>query len=299
MAEILVVDDDEKIRKTLKRILEKEKYVVAFAEDGEIALKKVAEDIPDVVLLDLMMPKMDGSRVCKYLKENPKYSSIYVIMLTAKDSTEDEIEGLDLGADDYMAKPFRPELLLARIRKGFKLSKEKFQATFDPLTKLYNRSTFELYLKQEVARIRRYHHSLSLIMLDIDHFKKINDTYGHEAGDLVLKEFANILRQEGRETDLPVRWGGEEMMLLLPETDIEGAKGKAEQIRQKVENHEFSQVGKVTASFGVSYIKDIGTEMEGTSLDRISLSSSLVKSADKALYEAKEGGRNRVVSAGN
>ncbi len=246
-------------------------------------MRKFSNGFPDLILLDLMMPKMDGLEVCRRLKSNYKYNFIYVIMLTAKNSAEDEVAGLDIGGDDYMAKPFNPTILLARVRRGIRLMKEKLDATFDSLTRLYNRRVFDAFLQQEKAKFRRYNHSFSLILIDLDHFKKVNDTFGHKAGDVVLQEVARFLREDTRDADLPARWGGEEMAILLPETDMKGANILAESLRQRIEKHNFPKVGHITASFGVASMTDA--------------ESDLVETADRALYLGKQTGRNKVVVA--
>lgn len=277
---ILIVDDSERVLKTLQRILAREDYSVEMAQDGEEALDKVCKWLPDLVLLDVKMPKIDGMEVCRRIKNNHKYSFIYVIMLTIKSSTEDEVAGFETGADDYVPKPFNPQILLARVRQGLRMVKKNQDASFDPLTRLYNRRVFELFMNQETAKFRRYQHPLSLIMTDLDNFKKINDAFGHKTGDLILQDFANILRQGIREADLPARWGGEEFAVMLPETDLKGAEKLAECLRQAIELHNFPHVGNITASFGVSGMTDAD--------------SDLVHAADKALYQAKQTGRNKV-----
>ncbi len=279
---ILIVDDSERVLRTLRRILAKEDYSVEMAQDGEEALDKVCKWLPDLVLLDVRMPKIDGMEVCRRIKNNHKYSFMYVIMLTIKSGTEDEVAGFDTGADDYVPKPFNPHTLLARVRRGLRMVKEKQDASFDPLTKLYNRRVFELFMDQETAKFRRYQHPLSLVMADLDDFKKINDTFGHKTGDLILQEFANILRRGIREADLPARWGGEEFAVLLPETDIKGAEKLAECLCQTIGMHDFPNVGHLTASFGVAGMTDADHD--------------LVQVADKALYQAKQTGRNKVVT---
>ncbi len=278
---ILVVDDHKKIRSILARILERENYDVDMAADGEEALEKIFTRIPDLVLLDLMMPKMDGLEVCRNVKNNHKYSFIYIIMLTAKSTSDDEVAGLDTGADDYISKPFNHKTLLARIRKGMRQIKDKQAAHLDSLTRLYNRRVFELFFQQEISKCERYCHPLSLILADLDHFKSVNDTYGHQAGDRVLKEVSEIIRENIRGADLPSRWGGEEIAVLLPETEGEGAEILAEKLRRLIAAHDFPRAGHVTASFGVA-------SMTKADYD-------LFAAADKALYTAKEKGRNRVI----
>ncbi len=280
---ILAVDDSESVRRTLRRIIQREGYEFDAASNGKAALEKMEKWLPDIVLLDVKMPVMNGMETCQLLKADYKYSFIYVIMLTQKAEVEDEIEGLDSGADDYVSKPFHPQTLLARIRRGLRSVKDRQESSLDPLTKLYNRRAFNLFLEQEKAGSIRYGRNLSFIIADLDNFKRVNDTFGHQTGDLVLKETSEIIREKLRASDLPARWGGEELAILLPETDLEGAKSVAESIRQKIESHQYSEVGHVTASLGVATLIDENTD--------------LFAIADKALYQAKEAGRNRVVAA--
>lgn len=283
MGKVLIVDDNSKTRRMLRRHLTKANYDVSEAEDGNMALEKIETDLPDVVLLDLMMPGMSGFEVCKRLRSVPQSDLIYIIMLTGMTTDEHKVQGLDIGADDYVTKPFNVDELLARIRVGLRTVEKKRHAVIDPLTKLYNKSFFETYLAQEVGRAWRHQHQLSLIMGDIDHFKNINDTYGHLKGDAVLVEMGKILRQYCRQSDIPVRWGGEEFAILLPETDLAGGRNLAERIRQAVEAHQFEGVSHITSSFGVASLKTDGQD--------------LVKRADEALYEAKKKGRNTVISS--
>jgi len=279
-SKILIADDNVSIQNILRRLLRRHDYWIQTAENGEETLAKAMEWLPDLILLDVMMPELDGLEVCRRLKSNPKYNFIYVIMLTARSEAEDEVAGLDTGADDYIAKPFQPETLVARIRKGLRQMSDRMDAAFDPLTGLYNRRSFESFHRQEVAKCKRYGAPLSLILMDLDHFKNVNDEYGHQAGDQVLSSVAEILREAIREADLAARWGGEEMAVLLPETDGEGADVVAEKLRRRIADHPFPAVGQVTASFGVA-------TMTGEPVD-------LVAAADKALYRSKANGRNRV-----
>jgi len=285
MGKILVVDDNASLRRMLYLNLIRAKYEIFEAEDGVTALKQVEICTPDVILLDVMMPGMTGFEVCKELRNNPKNSVIYIIMLTAMSDSNNKIMGLDIGADDYLIKPFEVEELLARIRVGIRSCADKRQAIMDNLTGLYNRHFFDKNITKEVERTMRYQHQLSLIMLDIDHFKQVNDTYGHDVGDSVLIELATILTQNCRQSDIPLRWGGEEFIILLPETDVLGAEKIAERIRQTIEAYNFTTAGHQTASFGVAELKQDY--------------QILIKQADESLYKAKENGRNMVVVADN
>jgi len=282
MEKILIVDDDLTIRRMLQRHLTKAGYEVSEAENGKMALEEIKINLPDVVVLDVMMPDMTGFQVCQKLLDTPQSDLVYIIMLTAIAGSEHKVRGLDQGADDYVTKPFDTEELLARIRVGLRTVKKKRDAVIDPLTKLYNRSFFDAHLAQKVSEAQRYQHQLSLIMGDIDHFKSVNDTYGHLVGDAVLVEIGKILRMHCRRSDVPVRWGGEEFTILLPEADLMGAMMMAERIRQTVESHEFEGIEHLTISFGAATL----------TTDR----QDLIKRTDASLYEAKKGGRNKVVT---
>ncbi|MGL1862267.1 MAG: diguanylate cyclase [Pseudodesulfovibrio sp.] len=282
---VLIVDDNDGVRRMIKMHLDiAGDYEAHEAANGEECVKAVRTLQPDVVLLDIMMPVMDGIEACRQLREDPATASVYIIMLTAKAKVEDKVEGLDSGADDYLAKPFAPEELLARIRRGSKVVDDRRIALFDPLTNLYNRRSFDSFFERELARSNRYGSHLSVILVDIDHFKKVNDTYGHPVGDDVLKRLAKILKESIRTSDMVCRWGGEEFVILMPETDLEAAAEKAESVRKSIEAYTFPKVGQLTASFGISYpLKDEAAMV-------------LFERVDQALYQAKDTGRNRVVA---
>jgi len=295
---ILVVDDTESNIDILVELLGDD-YEVMVSLDGEGALEIAQEDDIDLILLDIMMPEMDGYEVCNRLKEKEKAKHIPIIFLTAK-SDEDSIEkAYDVGGTDYVTKPFRPKELLARVKKELTMQKliQDLQQTqkelqelsvTDPMTKLYNRRYFSDLSLELVELTKRNNHELSLIMLDIDKFKNVNDTYGHDVGDEVIVDLATTLANEKRKTDIAFRIGGEEFVLLLPNTSSDGAEILAQKIRKIIEssavNLDDNQQLKYTISLGVSIFninKDIDLQ-------------SVVKRADEALYEAKETGRNKV-----
>lgn len=280
MEKVLLVDDDPAIRKTIKRHLVKNGFEVVEAEDGEVALGMVEIERPHLILLDVMMPKMDGFEVCRKLRHNVRNHEIYIIFLSAKSSVDDKVTGLEYGADDYLAKPFDPKELIARVRTGVRTISEKRSSTYDHLTQIYNRYFFNSFLRQEADRSERYKIPLSMLIIDIDFFKKVNDTYGHLAGDKVLIELADILRERSRKIDIPARWGGEEFVILLPETSLEGAVIFGERLRERIEEHDFPEVGKLTVSVGAA-------QLDGNEI-------GMIENADKALYYAKEHGRNRL-----
>lgn len=279
---ILIVDDEKSIRKLVQRHLKKMDCEVLEAKSGEEALKIVETENErlNLILLDVMMPGIDGFEVCKKIRENHKLSSVYIIMLTAKTESKSKVKGLEIGADDYITKPFHPEELQARIRTGLRTAEEKKGAIKDALTQLYNRHFLNRCISLEVVRAKRYKRPLSMVMVDLDYFKRVNDTFGHDAGDVVLVELAEILKDHCRKTDLPVRWGGEEFVLLLPETDMKGAGKLADKIRVTVKEHEFAKAGFLTVSLGVAVLT-------GSKED-------LLKRVDQALYQAKGNGRDQV-----
>jgi two-component system, cell cycle response regulator len=303
---ILVVDDHEDNVEVLRARLESRGYDVEGAMDGQSALDTVSRWCPDLVLLDVMMPDMDGLEVVRRLKADKSLPFIPVIMQTALDSTERMVAGLEAGADDYVTKPINFAELEARVRSLLRIKKLQQDlgdrerelsdmndkllriSLTDGLTGVDNRRALEQRLHEMFEHSLRLHEPVSVVMCDIDHFKKVNDTYGHAAGDEVLKQFANILKEEAREIDRVGRYGGEEFLLLLPGTVLDAAVTFAERLRQKVDAHTFSYEGgtlKRTVSFGVAswpHPKIKGRE-------------GMLKAADDALYVAKETGRNRVV----
>jgi diguanylate cyclase (GGDEF) domain len=303
---ILVVDDHEDNVEVLRARLESRGYEVEGAMSGQEALDTVSRWCPDLVLLDVMMPDMDGLEVVKRLKADPTLPFIPVIMQTALDSTERLVAGLEAGADDYVTKPINFAELEARVRVFLRIKRlqqdlaerEKELSEMndkllrisltDGLTGVDNRRALEQRLHEMFEHSLRLHEPISVVMCDIDHFKKVNDTYGHAAGDEVLKQFAHILSEEAREIDRVGRYGGEEFLLLLPGTVLDAAVTFSERLRERVDAHTFSYEGgtlKRTVSFGVAswpHPKIRGRE-------------AMLKAADDALYVAKETGRNRVV----
>ncbi len=303
---ILVVDDHEDNVEVLRARLEARGYDVRGANSGQEALDTINAWTPDLVLLDVMMPDMDGLEVVKRLKADTNLPFIPVIMQTALDSTERMVAGLEAGADDYVTKPINFAELEARVRSLLRIKKlqqalserEKELSVMndtllhisltDGLTGVDNRRSLEQRLHEMFEHSLRLHEPIACVMCDIDHFKKVNDTYGHAAGDEVLKQFAEILKAEAREIDRVGRYGGEEFLLLLPGTVLDSAVTFAERLRQRVDDHTFSFEGgtlKRTMSCGVAAWPH----------PRVSGREEMLKAADDALYVAKELGRNRVV----
>ncbi|HEX8552848.1 MAG TPA: diguanylate cyclase [Abditibacteriaceae bacterium] len=310
MAHILVVEDDSEINTLMALTLRVEDYDVSQARDGATALRLVGENPPDLILLDIMMPRMSGYDVARALQDKPSTAHIPIIFVTAKGEMEDRVVGLDM-AVDYICKPFATPELLARVRAALRMRKLQDElrvsneqlsrlATTDPLTSLHNRRRFDEQLEDELRRARRFEHSLAVVLFDLDHFKSINDNWGHAQGDVVLQTFASILRDSSRRVDTIARLGGEEFGAILPATDDEGALNFAEKVRALLEETGIScrtREGEIapplhlTTSAGVAIAGRI-TE-EGSIPE---LASSLVELADRQLYAAKEGGRNRVVA---
>ncbi|MFL5470318.1 MAG: diguanylate cyclase [Gemmatimonadaceae bacterium] len=303
---VLVVDDHEDNVELLRARLEAKGYEVHGANDGQTALEIVERICPDVILLDVMMPKMDGMEVVRRLKSNKNLPFIPVIMQTALDSTENKVEGLGAGADDYITKPINfAELeahLLAMLRikdlqtaladrekELSNLNDRLRQMSFtDGLTLIENRRSLEERLHDMWQHSVRLHEPIALVMCDIDKFKSVNDNYGHQAGDSVLREFAQLLKTEAREIDRVGRYGGEEFLLILPGTVLDSAVTFAERLREKVAHHNFTYPGGMlcrTMSCGVAAAPH----------PRIKDQEALLKASDDALYVAKETGRNRVV----
>ncbi|MDF2612386.1 MAG: domain S-box/diguanylate cyclase protein [Clostridia bacterium] len=291
---VLIVDDMPSNLKVLGTAL-KDDYHLKLTTNGEEALLIAAsKNPPDIILLDIMMPDMDGYEVCRRLKEAPETKDIPVVFITAMNEEKDEEYGLMLGAIDYVTKPFSIPIVKARIKNHLELKRYrdmlKANSMIDGLTQIANRRRFDEALLMEWNRQKRHSEPLSMLMIDIDFFKNYNDTYGHLEGDECLKQVAETIKGElKRPTDLAARWGGEEFACILPETDPVEAMGIAENIRKAIMDkalpHRASLVNHVvTVSVGVAAM----LPSENTD------SKELIKKADDALYEAKQKGRNQV-----
>ncbi|MBN1437472.1 MAG: diguanylate cyclase [Sedimentisphaerales bacterium] len=291
---ILVVDDSQVNLMLLKVHLERMGLQPLLAENAKDAIKLAQEHLPSVILLDVMMPDIDGYETCKKLKSDPQTANIPVIFLSAKDQTVDKITGLQLGAVDYITKPFDPGEFKARL--GLILQMVSLQeqlisrANTDELTSLINRRHFSEILEREVLRANNDHNHLSLVMLDIDHFKSFNDIYGHLGGDAVLRQVAEVFRNNVAPLDIVARFGGEEFVVIMPKTPLDKAVAAAEKLRKIIAECRWkisAEAVTVTVSMGVANIDGI----------RHCSPEELIKTADTALYIAKRRGRNRTVSA--
>ncbi len=294
---ILLVDDDPDNLKIVKRLLEKEGYLVESATSGQQGLSLLDSYRPDLVLLDVNMPGMDGLETIQLLKNRENTAA--VVFVTANTATEDVIRGLDAGALDYISKPFSGLELLARVRAQLRVKKLqddlrdanlKLQGLveIDDLTGLYNMRSVYDKLNQEIERARRYGHGVAAIMLDMDHFKGVNDNHDHLFGSHVLAEVGKIIRKNIRTHDFGARYGGDEFLICLSQTTSDGARLFCERLRKTMETHTFKHENdeiQLTASMGCAVIVDGKSMIDGR---------SLVRHADHGLYESKEGGRNKV-----
>ncbi len=290
---VLIVDDMVENIEVLDGVLGEE-YEILFATNGKDAMEIAANQLPDIILLDVVMPDMDGYEVCAGLKANHKTQNIPVVFITAMNHEEEESKGLNAGGIDYITKPIRPSIVKARVHNHLELKRYRDYlqelSAMDGLTGLANRRKFDEWLVYEWKRARRNQTPITLLMTDIDYFKPYNDHYGHLAGDDCLRRVAMNLKETAhRPADMQARYGGEEFVLLLPETDLAGGVRVAERLQQrmKIANipHAFSNAAPyVTLSIG------IGTTVPSDSLSSI----QLIESADKYLYAAKESGRNRI-----
>jgi len=287
---ILVVEDDEDARIVLTELL-RPRYDVDAVGDGETALKRAAELNPDLVLLDLFLPGMDGFGALTGLRRNSKTADTPVIFLSAQGDAETKSQGLSLGAADYLAKPFSEQELMARVDRTLKLAaqKEHFRALAqtDGLTGLPNFRSFHARLEEEVARAHRYGHPLACAMVDLDGLKEINDRLGHAAGNRAIMALADAVREELRDTDFAARYGGDEFVVLLPQTSESHGALFAERLRRRL--IEVSQEAglPVRGSIGVAAVA-------ADELDSPEAAEDLLRRADEALYRAKRSGRDRV-----
>ncbi|MCL2084757.1 MAG: diguanylate cyclase [Oscillospiraceae bacterium] len=289
---ILVVDDESSNIMTLSHILSPD-YTVYAAKNGQSALKAAEKHLPDVILLDVIMPEMDGYAVITALKASENTKNIPVIFITGLSGDDNEEKGLSLGAADYICKPFSTAIVKIRVMNQIKALEqlriiERLSMT-DQLTDLPNRRCFETRLQTEWRRALRERTPISILVIDVDHFKIYNDTYGHQQGDVALKAVAGAIEQTlKRSGDFSARWGGEEFIALLSNTDLHGALDIAEQIRVSVETLEVPcedrKASKLTVSIGTN-TREYGGE---------STTDEFISRADMALYEAKKKGRNMV-----
>jgi two-component system cell cycle response regulator len=295
---VLVADDSAVSRKLVEQTLSEKQYSMVFAKSGRETVNFFTEHHPALVIVDWIMPDLTGIEICKHIRSKAHASYTYIILLTGKSAKESVVEGLAAGADDYLTKPFHPEELIARVGVGLRiigLQREievknamlQELALTDPLTSLPNRRAIEDWAARQLSGAARYGFPFWVALADLDHFKTVNDTYGHDAGDIVLKAFSQILKTKSRRSDICGRLGGEEFLFVLTHATKEDSKRVIECVRAELEVMKFNFNGNsltVTASFGLA-------GFAGTKAPDF---NRLVAQADSALYSAKRLGRNRV-----
>ncbi len=301
-ARVLLVEDNAMQGQMATTVLEKNDYDVVWVREGGEAIKAARTKAVDIILLDVILPDMSGIEVCRWLRIHQETRGLPIIAVTVRDSTTDRVASLEAGADDHMPKPYDEVELNARIyaclrTKGLldelrqrnreleaMLERVELLAITDHLTELFNRRRFELIAEKEFNRTLRYRSPLACLMVDIDFFKRVNDEFGHKTGDLVLREIAQIIKSQTREVDTPARWGGEEFVVLLPETEKEPAVRPAQRILHATAQHQFPGMSgrQVTVSIGVA----------AAPADSIDTVQKLINASDIAMYEAKKKGRN-------
>ncbi len=301
-SKVLIAEDDPISRRMLQAFLAKSGYEVVAVADGLEALRMLEGDnAPSLAILDWMMPGMEGPEVCQRVRQIPDRPYVYILLLTALNQKGDLLQGLESGADDYLTKPFDAQELRARLRVGQRIldlqesliaarDELRFQATHDILTGVYNRGVVLEAVQRERSRQVRAGGSFGVILADLDHFKQVNDTYGHLSGDAVLKEAARRMAHCVRSYDTVGRYGGEEFLILVPSADASGALGLAERIREALRSSPVETVSgsvSITASFGVA----VSTERAPLEAE------AMLLHADDALYRAKERGRDRAEMA--
>ena len=295
---ILVADDSPVYRKLMEQTLPRDQYSILFAETGKSAIELFKQHRPALVITDWVMPDVTGVEVCRQIRLSAEDSYTYIIIVTSVSEKENVVESLEAGADDYLTKPFHPKELLARVGVGRRLVDLHQQidsqnrllkelALTDALTGLPNRRAVEDWAKGQLSAAVRHGYSFWVVLADLDNFKVVNDTYGHDAGDTVLKEFAGILKKRVRTSDICGRTGGEEFIIIFTHAEECNVGIVVARVLRQLREHDFSfgsKTVRVTASFGIAGFQGKG----------VPEFAKLVNQADEALYMAKRGGRNRI-----
>jgi len=300
---VLIVDDDPLVCERLRSLVMAAGFEVSTASSGAAALASLQRDFSPIVISDRMMPDMDGLTLCRAIRQQRFEGYVYVLLLTVQDAEQDILAGLDAGADDYLSKRVSSAQLIARLRTAQRIltlehslrtvvDEKSRLATTDTLTGASNRRYFTRHFNRELKRVQRYGGPLSLLMLDIDHFKQVNDRFGHAAGDEVLQEFAKrIAAGLPRESDWFARMGGEEFVVVLPQTTLSGAQVVAQKLRAAVAAapaRTLAGAVNMTVSIGVASLEVLASRNVEPTID------AMLDVADRCLYDAKAAGRNRV-----
>jgi diguanylate cyclase (GGDEF)-like protein len=294
LSKVLVVDDDPFGASVIDSCLRAAGFLSSYVCNAEKALDQILAELPDLIILDVVMPRLDGFELCRRVRAHPALRFTPVIFVTRKDDVEQRVRGLEVGGNDYVAKPFEPSELIARVRSHLQhLAVLRDMAIRDGLTRCYNHKYFKARLVEEVSRARRYEAPLTVAMLDIDRFKEVNDKFGHLAGDSVLAQLSTIMVASLRSTDVVARYGGEEFGMLLIQSGADEATIVTNRLRERIASQRFALPDTaseeappeivVTVSIGVAQL-DVKNDDP----------TSLIQRADNALYEAKTSGRNQV-----
>jgi diguanylate cyclase (GGDEF)-like protein len=295
-AKILVVDDDAFSATMIDNCLRAAGFLCSYACQAEEALSAIENELPDLIIMDVVMPGVDGFELCRRVRNHPAMHFTPIIFVTRKGDVVERVKGLEAGGNDYLSKPFEPEELIARVRSHLtRLAALREMAIRDSLTRCFNHKYLRMRLEQEVARCQRYDQELTLAMIDVDHFKQVNDTYGHPAGDVVLAHLANIIVASVRSTDVVARYGGEEFAVLMVEASAEEGSVVCNRLRERVQAYAFRTHPEALDDQGrhIPITVSIGVAELGSKKDT---AAALLERADEALYRAKNEGRNRVIT---
>jgi len=295
LSKVLVVDDDRLSAELIDGVLRSAGFVSSYTCNPERALAMIEAELPDLIVMDVIMPSIDGFELCRRVRQHPALQFTPIIFVTRKGELEERVRGLEVGGNDYIAKPFEPQELVARVRSHLnRLAALREMAIRDGLTQCYNHKFFRMRMGQEVARAHRYGAPLTAAMIDVDRFKSVNDTYGHRAGDMVLSHLGGIVVASVRATDVVARYGGEEFAILMVQAGADEARIVCGRLRERIARHGFlfsaddqGRAQEVTISVTVS----IGIAELAAKSDSV---EALLGRADSALYEAKHAGRDRV-----
>ena len=295
LSKILVIDDDEFSAGMIDNCLRAAGFLSRYCCQPERALHVIESELPDLIVMDIIMPKIDGLELCRRIRSHPSLQDTPIIFVTRRGDLEQLVQGLEAGANDYISKPFEPQELIARVRSHLeRLSNLREMAIRDGLTRCFNHRFFKLRIEQEVERGKRYNHQLCVAVVDIDNFKQVNDGHGHLAGDMVLSHMANVVVASVRSTDIVARYGGEEFAILMVHAGAPESKVVCNRLRERIAAYRFSYAGESDADKIIPITVSVGVAELAPITDT---PSTLLRRADAALYAAKANGKNRVMTA--